>query len=236
LFGLSGLIPEIEKIELYDESAKGYISKIKNIWRTLRSEISPEEIIKSDSWQFRGLRPFNFPYRRIAAASFIISKYIDSGLEKIFYYFYNDVKEGRFELKRYCETVKLNEFKGADFWSYRTTFHSKILAKPVAYIGEERMMLIIINTFLPIVVSLEKNGGRGKNIYEWWAKQPACSLNRIAKYASKKIGFGNIINTERSQQGLLQIFRDFCDTKKGVCSGCVFRNIEGMPATIFLNN
>jgi len=236
LFGMSGLLPEIEKIEFYDEGAKEYVSKIKKIWKIVRSEISPAEIIKSDSWKFRGLRPFNFPYRRLAAASFIISKYIDAGLEKIFYYFYNDLMEGRFNLKRFSETVKLNEFKGTDFWSYRTTFHSKVLSKPVAYIGEERIMLIIINSFLPIAVTMNQDGESGKNIHKWWKKQPACSLNRIAKYTSKKIGFGNMINTERAQQGLLQIFRDFCDTKKGVCSGCDFRNLSGLPATVFFNN
>lgn len=233
MFGMAGLIPEIEKTEIYDAETKEYVSKIRKIWKNVREEISPSEILKSGSWKFKLMRPFNFPYRRIAAASFIISKYIDGGLEKIFYSFYNDMREGRFNLKRYYKDLKLNEFKDADFWSYRTTFNSKKLAGPVAYIGEERVALILINCFLPLAAAICKDAREQKNIYGWWIKQPACSLNSITKYTSKKTGFGNTVRAERAQQGLLQIFRDFCDTKKGVCKGCSFRNLSGLPASIY---
>ena len=236
LFGTAGLIPGMESRDTQDDEAGRYISKIREIWRGVSADVSTDGTMDSKSWKFGGLRPFNFPYRRIAAASFIISKYGAAGLEKLFYNFYNGLKENRLDPKKFYRELKFNEAAGADFWSSRTTFYSRPLKKPVAYIGEERVSQIIVNTFLPVALALNEDSAAERNIYGWWEKLPACSLNRITKYASKRIGFGNAIDKERSQQGLMQLFRDYCDTKKGVCAGCAFRNISGLPASVFFNN
>lgn len=237
LFGVAGLIPETEKMQSADGEAKEYFSEIKRIWKVLRQQVSPNAVLKKESWKFKNLRPYNFPYRRLAAVSLIISKYADTGLHKIFRDFYDKIISGKFKLKDFLEKLKPDTSEGTDkpdFWFYRTTFTSKKFTKPVALLGEERILLILINTFLPLAVSTAKKPEDTKIIYNWWTKQPAISTNRIARVTAWRTGFGNISGqTERIQQGLLQIFRDFCDTKKGICAECGFQSIFGMPAGTF---
>ncbi|MDO8735054.1 MAG: DUF2851 family protein, partial [Elusimicrobiota bacterium] len=237
-FGVAGLIPEIEKIEMLDDEAKNYIAKIKKIWKTLRQQIKPADIIKKETWKFRGLRPYNFPYRRLAAASLIISRYIDdNGFEKLMQSFVNNVLDGKFKLKKFVDNLKTDAPDSSNFWFYRTTFVSKKFSKPVALLGEERILLILINTFLPAAIAKinkPEDDASLKIIYQWWLKQPAISTNRTARITSWRCGFGNISGqTERIQQGLIQIFRDFCDTKKGVCTDCSFQSIFTMPTGTF---
>ncbi|PIU82773.1 MAG: hypothetical protein COS68_07605 [Elusimicrobia bacterium CG06_land_8_20_14_3_00_38_11] len=237
-FGVAGLIPEIEKIEMLDNEAKIYIAKIKKIWKTIRQQIKPAEIIKKKTWKFRGVRPYNFPYRRLAAASLIISRYIDdTGFEKLLQSFIDNILDGKFKLKKFVDNLKTDATDSSNFWFYRTTFISKKFVKPVALLGDERILLILINTFLPLTIAkinkLEDDASL-KVIYQWWLKQPAISTNRTARITSWRCGFGNISGqSERIQQGLIQIFRDFCDTKKGVCSDCSFQSIFTMPTGTF---
>lgn len=234
-FGAAGLIPEIEKIELLDDEAKNYIVKIKKIWKTLRQQINPAEIIKKETWKFRGLRPYNFPYRRLAAASSVISKYIDdNGFEKLLQSFTDNILDGKFKLKKFVDNLKTDTGNSSNFWFYRTTFVSKKFSKPVAGLGEERILLILVNTFLPAAMAKINKPEDDKIIYRWWLKQPARATNRTARITSWRCGFGDISGqSERIQQGLIQIFRDFCDTKKGVCSDCSFQSIFTMPTGTF---
>ncbi|HAX61336.1 MAG TPA: hypothetical protein DCX95_02080 [Elusimicrobia bacterium] len=249
-FGVAGLIPEIEKIEMLDDEAKNYIAKIKKIWKTLRQQIKPAETIKKETWKFRGLRPYNFPYRRLAAASLIISRYIDdTGFEKLLQNFTDKVLAGKFKLKNFVDNFPPKDKAGpplaektaatdsSNFWFYRTTFVSKKFSKPVALLGEERILLILINTFLPAAIAKinkPEDNASIKIILQWWLKQPAISTNRTARITSWRCGFGNIKGvSERVQQGLIQIFRDFCDTKKGTCTDCGFQSIFTMPTGTF---
>ncbi|MEW6556714.1 MAG: DUF2851 family protein [Elusimicrobiota bacterium] len=230
-FGIVGLIPEIEKIEMLDDEAKEYIQKIKKIWKVLRQNILPHEVMKKESWKFRGLRPYNFPYRRLAATALIVSEYIDTGFEQVFQHFCTDILSNKLNLKKFLEKLKPAI---PSFWSYRTTFTSKKLTKPVALIGEERFLLILINTFLPLALAVYQKPDEQKSIYQWWLKQPAISINRLARITSWRVGFGSFRKrNERIQQGLLQIFRDFCDTKKGICTNCSFQSIFSIPAGTF---
>ncbi|MBN1383498.1 MAG: DUF2851 family protein [Elusimicrobia bacterium] len=229
--GSAGLIPESEKIQNTDDEAKEYFFKIKKIWEVLGRRINPDDIIKKGSWKFKNLRPYNFPYRRLAAASLITSRYINCGFQEIFRDFYGTVTSGNFKLENFLKNLT-TDIPG--YWFYRTTFNSKKFTKPVALIGEERILLILINTFLPLAVAETKKPEDKKAIYAWWAKQPAISTNRIARITAWKTGFGNMSGqTERIQQGLLQIFKDFCDTKKGICTGCGFQSILSMPTGKF---
>ncbi|MFH0948762.1 MAG: DUF2851 family protein [Elusimicrobiota bacterium] len=241
-FGVAGLIPDSEKLETFDDESKDYILEIKKVWKILRQQIESSEITKKDAtlnWKFRGLRPYNFPYRRFAAASLIISKYIsNNGFEKLFQNFCDEIFTGGFKLKNFQERFLPKDNAGitdlSNFWFYRTTFGSKKFSKPIALLGKERILLILINTFLPLAIAKVQKPEDEKIVYQWWLKQPTISTNRTARITSWRCGFGNISGqSERIQQGLIQIFRDFCDTKKGVCTDCSFQSIFAMPTGTF---
>ncbi|MDD5687138.1 MAG: DUF2851 family protein [Elusimicrobia bacterium] len=234
-YGVCGLIPEIDKMEKLDDEAEKYVLKIKKIWKVLRQQILPGEIIKKESWKFRGIRPYNFPYRRLAAASLVISKHINNGFDKIFQDFYDKIISGNLKLKEFLKEIKIDTADSFNFWFFRTTFNSKKFLKPVALIGEERNLLILINVFLPLAIAKIQTLKDGKIIYQWWLKQPIIATNRTARLTSWKIGFGDITGRgERFQQGLLQIFKDFCDIKKGICTNCSFQSIFNMSMSELL--
>lgn len=233
VLGVSGLIPAIERVNAIDNESEEYISKVRKIWKIIRKDISASEVLKKDSWKFKGLRPFNFPYRRIAALSIILSKYDACGLEKLFNDFLKEVMEGRFSAASFRKKLMCENSGNADYWKRRVSFNARKMASDVSYLGDERTGSIIINTFIPLALALNDDRTKERKLFDFWARIPSRSINSITLCTSTKIGFGKIIKNERTQQGLLQIFRDFCDTKKGTCRECGFPALFTVPVRNF---
>ena len=104
------------------------------------------------------------------------------------------------------------------FWSFHTTWSSGRRQKPLALLGSDRIRDIFANVALPLAVSRRQSPE--------WLELPAGSPNAsLAVVAARLFGTSNPRTLPRKlfvQQGLLQIYRDFCLRDHSECARCGF--------------
>ena len=114
------------------------------------------------------------------------------------------------------------------FWSWHWTLRSPRLTKSQPLIGPTRVTDLAINVILPWLWTRAVEGGNEKlrieieRRYHTW---PAAEDNSVLKLARQRLlgGAGrNIFKNAASQQGLIQIVRDFCGHANSICDGCGF--------------
>ena len=106
------------------------------------------------------------------------------------------------------------------FWEKHATLTGAPLRAPCRLIGEERVHDILINIFWPMVSLEEPEAARvalGKM---------SASPNGAARVASQRMLISALTPKQARealvQQGLLQIFRDYCQTDCSQCRDCTF--------------
>ncbi|GAN32350.1 MAG: DUF2851 family protein [Candidatus Brocadia sp. AMX2] len=232
LLGMAGLLPQQRnKKPTDDKETANYINDIEHAWNEIQKKINRDPLTKND-WSYAGIRPANFPERRIAAIANILSecsslsifRYLLSVLEKV-----ENYQEERKIIKRLVEDIQ-SIFLGISdsYWSYHYTWYGKKLAKPVKLLGKERASNIFINVIIPILLIYARKHSNTKIekvlhlTYRNYTPLPDTS---VTKFMGNRI-FGQpnvskkIINSVRRQQGLYQIFKDFCENDNMSCNKC----------------
>jgi len=233
-FYLAGLLPvsptggpEEKYFSLSDPETKTYLEKLWTILRDCQNFL-PFPLLPT-RWLYKGVRPANFPLRRL------------SGLSHFLNHNWQTVKEGFFSscYKKIKMANSLDELKklffqpGEGYFARRTKFSPEKSKKVYALIGEERVLAILVNTVFPLayLYALRENDfSTQKLIYFFYHSLKRINTNRIAQLMAYRLfGAEKIrqfpIETEQKQQGLLQIFRDFCDVKISSCGQCFFPQI-----------
>jgi len=203
LFGLSGFLPtELSPLE---RETRQYLRTVWDEW--WKHRVAMERlVVPKPVWNLAGHRPMNHPQRRVAALAALVSawsrlrplleKGSDEALEKFF--------------------AQLRD----DYWQHHYTLTSKAAARPMALVGAERVQQMLANVFYPLR----------------WLRDPACwesylalkasSDNRRSLTAELRL-FGakadsRWLQREAWQQGLLQIYEDFCQRDASDCTHCHF--------------
>ena len=107
------------------------------------------------------------------------------------------------------------------FWSRHYTLSSPPAAKPMALIGESRVAEIEANVVFPYLA------GQGVEVWKAYSALPARLDNRRVATAGTRL-FGDDTRRPRflrslcHQQGLLQIYEDFCMQDNSDCARCPF--------------
>lgn len=176
-------------------------------------------------WQIPGGRPANSPYRRIAGISYLL------GSEESLFTKIVEVISNQPVGKMRKELIRLLSVPATGYWATRSTFDSKPFSREYALIGKERADAIILNIIIPLALiysQSEKNSALQKTILDLYRTYPKLMDNYYTRFmnqrlfkSDKKI-FSSIIKTASVQQGLIEIFTDFC--KKGYegCENCAF--------------
>jgi acyl carrier protein phosphodiesterase len=107
------------------------------------------------------------------------------------------------------------------FWNLHYTLTSEASAKRMALIGESRVAEILANVLFPFWLA--------QDVDAWaeYVKLPARLSNRRLETAATRL-FGNdprgkqFLKTVAHQQGLLQIYEDFCMQDNSDCAQCPF--------------
>lgn len=232
LLGSAGLLPQQgNAISSHDRETAEYISDVEEAWRKLQNKTGRASMERKD-WNYAGIRPANFPERRIAAIANILSecsslsifRHILSVFEKA--ECYREDQKIMETLPEHVQSLFLNI--SDSYWSYHYTLRGKKLAKPVKLLGKERASHIFINVIIPIllVYAGRHNNTRMEKIlhltYRNYTPLPDTS---VTKFMSNRI-FGQpdaskkLITSARRQQGLYQIFKDFCENDNMRCNKC----------------
>ena len=79
LFGVSGLIDFADLPKCSSTKDRTYFSDLQNTWKKHQKKFA-DRLIDRKEWKFGKMRPANFPYRRVAALSHLITRHWDTGL------------------------------------------------------------------------------------------------------------------------------------------------------------
>jgi len=204
LFGVSGFLPH--DLAAFDPSTRGYLRALWESWWPCRGEFERLEIAPA-LWCMSGQRPMNHPQRRLAALAEMVRLW-----PKIR------------ALADRGEPAEIHEFFAQltdDYWDFHYTVTSKTAARRMALVGESRVTEMLANVFLPLVVARDDTR---------WADfkklRAPLSNQRVEVAALRLFGEGArksaFLKSVALQQGLLQIYEDFCLRDATDCARCPF--------------
>ncbi len=175
------------------------------IWWKARGTLD-YALLPRSQWKLAGLRPLNRPERRLAALAHLVPHV--RGLL------------GALKARAADGFAKtLLEIRDP-FWESHATLTGATLASPCRLIGEERVHDILINVFWPMV-SLEEPEAAARGL-----RDLAAAPNNKARIASQRLLISALSPKHARealvQQGLLQIYRDYCAADCSQCRDCAF--------------
>ncbi len=203
LFGMAGFL-EDKRINQASPSDRDYWRVLWRDWWQLRSQYS-HLIMSKGLWRFGMTRPGNHPHRRLGALADLARRW----------------KEFRILAPRLDSVGEWIGKLSHPFWDHHYTLGSKATLKPIHLLGEARIKEILANVIEPMLVVTNQAD------WETYKRIRAESGNRRLAIVCKRL-FGD---TERGfehvqflyqQQGLLQIFEDFCLADTTNCVDCRF--------------
>ena len=170
-------------------------------------------ILPASAWKLRGLRPANHPQRRIAAMAQLALQWPRARA-------LIDGEGGEFTK----EVIKFLTGLRDEFWSHHYTLNSSRSPAAVALIGPARATEMLANVFFPRGIAAHP--GR----WAEYERLPAAQTNRrvetvvarLFEGASDGVASNRAVKTAAQQQGLLQIYEDFCLQDDSDCERCTF--------------
>jgi hypothetical protein len=234
LFGMSGLLPSQRSkySSVNDKNTLEYITEIERIWLEVRND-ARNKPMDGGSWSFKYSRPGNYPTRRIAAISRLLAENYETGIFRVIVQSFEKTdknKSGIDQIKtiiKNTESVFLELYD--DHWSHYYTFGGRRLKNKGRLIGKERATVIFINIIIPVLLAYaRKRGDSGleRKLFKAYKLHSKLSPNNITRFMNYRIlgedlQEGSVVNSARRQQGLLQIFKDFCESDDITCERCV---------------
>ena len=182
-------------------------------------------------WKRVGVRPINYPERRMAGIARVVARAANGGLMEML----DDVwNEDLSPLKRRRAFEEL--FPSAmGFWATHCTWAGKKMKSATAPIGPGRARSIIGNVFVPAALAsarIARDRRREERIMAFFAALPKEPENKIQKIMLPRI-FGSATPPKldfRTQQGLLQMYHDWCEPNPS-CRNCsVVRSLNSEGA------
>jgi hypothetical protein len=213
LFGAAGFLGTPD-LDTYKKSAREYMRQLWDRWWPHRDDLQ-RLILSPKAWHVSSTRPLNHPQRRLAALAVLAREW--PRLQRA---------SGK------SSVAAANDFFQAiehPFWNFHYTLTSKASPKEMALIGESRAADILANVLFPFWATheLKAPASPGAQLWTEYANLPAELSNRRLETAATRL-FGNdlrrkeFLRTVTHQQGLLQIYEDFCMQDNSDCAQCPF--------------
>ena len=210
LIGVAGLLPERPSTR-WDDETKAFVRCLWDAWwkRAARWEA---QVMARSAWQLSGLRPQNHPARRLAAAAALVASPVTADATVAEW----DTTDPDRWLR--LAAAFLGSADGVEYWLYRLGFAGRRRTRPCALVGARRAAAVVTNVLVPFAAAI------GRPIDALLAGLPAEEENSLARHTAHAL-FGRDHNPALygcglRQQGLLQIFYDFCLTDRSGCRDC----------------
>ncbi len=212
-----------------EPETRAYLRACWEHWWPRRGEME-RLILPAVSWKLGGQRPANHPQRRLAALAQLARRWSEvRGL----------IDRGGANLTR--DVLLFLETLHDPYWNHHYTLTSARSARPVALIGATRATEMLANVFFPLSVAAHPG------LWEEYEKLKAVLTNRRVETAATRL-FGEQpdegeadgggeeavvagampahrqrwLKRAAHQQGLLQIYEDFCLRDDSDCERCTF--------------
>lgn len=202
LFGHAGFLAARPYDDENAPAARLYLRGLWESWWKYRTDL-----VRPPRWDYAAQRPANHPQRRVAVLAMIARQWpkwrpaLDAadvpGLRALF------------------------DALDHPFWSDHFTLPSDARPEAVALVGGERVNDFLGNTVLPVRALADPAA---------WAdydRLPGRQASRSVQRAAERIlgrrpDVSRLLRSFACQQGLLQVYRDFCLNDASACEDCVF--------------
>jgi len=203
LFGVAGFL-DAPDLDAAGKSTRTYLRLLWDRWWKYREQFS-RLILPAKIWKTSGARPLNHPHRRLGALATL-------------------VREWKTVVPLACsgEAAAVVSFLTNlqhVFWSHHYTLTAGNTPSSVALIGKSRATEILANVIYPLAVN------DGHEVWNDYKSLGAQLSNQAARIAAARLFAGDprqrhFVRTLVGQQGLLQIYEDFCLRDASDCASC----------------
>ncbi len=205
LFGGAGFLgaPDLAAFPI---ETRQYLRQLWERWWPQRA-LYERLLLPPRTWRLGGSRPLNHPQRRVAALARLVAEWPH------FRRSLGGVELG--EVRRFFQELE------HPYWNFHYTLTSAPAPRAMALVGETRLTEIIANVVLPW--RHLQHGSAWPDL----ARLPARLTNRRLETGAARL-FGDdprrqrFLRTVAGQQGLLQIYQDFCLQDETDCAQCPF--------------
>lgn len=210
LFGVSGFLETVRYEDTTPETRK-YLRQLWAEWWKVREEcgrwVRPQQLLR---WKLAATRPGNHPQRRLGALAAMLKVWprISAPLEDATRWSQSAWRESLLSLQH-------------EYWDTHYTLLSDQAAKPVALVGETRVQEMLANVAYPLLMP------ERTRLWAEYLELPALLDNQKVRRAVIRL-FGadqraaSFQKKLHQQQGLLQIYEDFCLEDDSACADCPF--------------
>jgi hypothetical protein len=209
LLGVAGLLPGENMA--WDTGTRRFVRRLWDLWWKRRA-VWDASVMPASAWRRAGLRPQNHPLRRLAAAASLFTA--RPGLGRRF----GELDTGDARAWFSGAQALLQADGPMSYWRTRLSLGGKPGTTPVALLGARRTAAILSNVIVPYVAA------RGRQVALLLQAIPREEGNRLIRQTAFLL-FGRdhnpaLYRTGLRQQGLMQIFHDFCLVNRSSCRDC----------------
>ncbi|MBI5427802.1 MAG: DUF2851 family protein [Nitrospinae bacterium] len=239
LFGVSGLLDSrFPDLDAAAPGGKDYFSSLFRLWEKYKDRF-PETLSGAEIWKLGGIRPANYPYRRIAALSRLVVRHWRRGM----FADYIDLLKSAISISRDkgyttppATARKIERFfcvESPDYWSDHYSPNGKKLSRPQQVLGPDRSREITVNIAIPIGL-IYARAGKSTSLEAALGflfqsgKSPA--ENKQVRFMKQYIlgdkkDMVQLLSSDKQTQGLMQVYQDFCAQSENNCTRCPFPRI-----------
>lgn len=222
LLQLAGLLPDNEHVA----PRPPHLDRLLGLKRERFATLRPLSL----TWHRVGVRPTNYPERRLAGAAMVLARTAREGLLETLETLWQE-EETPVKRRKAFESIFPTATMG--FWGNHCTWTGKAMARPSSPLGPDRIRSIIGNVFVPAALAMARqarNRSQEEKVLRFFAALPCEANNHILKTMVPRI-LGDSVGIAidfRLQQGLLQIYQDWCATNPS-CHECAVRRFLVPP-------
>ena len=211
LLGVAGLLPDKPSAR-WDDETRLFVRTLWDAWWK-KKERWEKRLMPRSAWCLANIRPVNHPGRRLMAAACLFTAKTPLD-EKVL-----NPPPGPLVEK----WAVMLEPKQITYWDHRLALGGKLQKERIALLGDSRITAMLVNVLLPFAAAMKP---------EWlakagaWSQLPVEADNSIVRQTALSL-FGrdhspSLYRDSLRQQGLIQIFHDFCLNDRSKCARCPF--------------
>jgi Protein of unknown function (DUF2851) len=231
LYGVSGFLQrwQTERRRPHQER-DNYVATLATHWEPV-AMLFPE-CLDERQWRTAGIRPANFPQRRIAAAGYLLAglpqhSLMDACLAPI-RPIVAHAAHAQLQLCLRELARRLRVTGDGDFWARRYTLDGLEQSRSVDLLGPGRATTMVMDVLLPAAATLAQLGCEPialeavRALYVCHPRLPSNEITRemLRQFFGADRARAALVNSACRQQALMQLYNDFCANELETCQEC----------------